>query len=637
MLAAACTALAFTPPRVSASEVSTFNALASEQWSLGYADDARGMNVSPAWSQTLGHSVTVAVIGDGTIPHRDLPPSSFSWDFADEDPVPNGDQPCDAAPPTTGSTHASGVIAAISNRVGIVGVAPGVSLQQYRVAKPCGDVADDSIANAVRVAAGILVPGYPANPSPANVILLDVDPQESDFGPFDGCPASLQSAIFQAQTLGSLVVAAHLGSYGEFPADCSGVILVGATTRSGAAVGADGSPATSIWAPGEDVLSTARVAAAPRSRNGSWPAGYERMSGGRVAAAHVAGALALLTSVQPAVTMSSAVASMRATARDISAACARCTAGLLDVAALVASVTPAPVITIPFADMSSTPGSLAYYPGQRVFVGWRGVEGRSAIVKLVSPTRTVTLAPKPAASNGTQLLIPKDFPVSTATLEVHALAAERGAVPVLAASRAVRIAAPLVRPSRVPARPWSGHAIPVSWEMLGAGEGTVDVSFVSNGYPGRPPSFPVTTAAAPSGSASVAWPAAAEGWYTMSLVPSAEATFTVDTTGWFSAIHVPVTVAWPASIAAGSSQTITVTAAAPAHGFPMRVSADLTFFATVDGRTSRLGRAKVRPPQTSTAAVVRFQPRWRGKTVTVTVSWPGVDIVDGNTRTYVLT
>ena len=92
----------------------------------------------------------------------------------------------------------------------------------------CGGSLSD-IAEGIRWAAGLPVPGVPANPTPAQVISLCL-------GGGATCPANLQSAVDAAIAAGA-VVAAATGNDGAIgliaPANCGGVIAVTAHTMNG--------------------------------------------------------------------------------------------------------------------------------------------------------------------------------------------------------------------------------------------------------------------------------------------------------------------------------------------------------------------------------------------------------------------
>jgi serine protease len=128
-------------------------------------------------------------------------------------------------------THVAGTVAAATNNaVGVSGIDWASKLQPVRVLGKCGGYLSD-IADAMRWAAGLSVPGTPLNANPARVINLSL-------GGSGACSATLQSAVDSVIAAGTVVVAAagnNAGDAGNFqPANCNGVIAVGATTRAGA-------------------------------------------------------------------------------------------------------------------------------------------------------------------------------------------------------------------------------------------------------------------------------------------------------------------------------------------------------------------------------------------------------------------
>src|SRR5262249_36449828 len=93
----------------------------------------------------------------------------------------------------------------------------------------CGGTFDD-IAAGVLWAAGAPLAGIPPNPNPARVINMSL-------GGTTGCPHALQDVINTALSYGAVITVAS-GNQGQdattsAPANCSGVITVGANTREG--------------------------------------------------------------------------------------------------------------------------------------------------------------------------------------------------------------------------------------------------------------------------------------------------------------------------------------------------------------------------------------------------------------------
>lgn len=307
---------------------------ASGQWNLwdsfgvGIGDGSDAM--TDAWSGPAGDGVTVAVIDTGFTDHPDLagqlvdgydfvsspeqlassrqanaPPVPFDGDYVDEatfgvigrdaDPSDPGDWR-QVSPMRNSSWHGTkmaGIIAAAAdNGEGIVGVAPGAKIQPVRALSWRGGLLSD-IATSITWASGGPVDGVPANASPSKVINLSFAVQAV-------CPVTLATAIDAARERGSIVVAAAGNAADDAanyaPANCPGVIAVGATTRDGQrAAYSNFGAAVDVSAPGgqigEQVLTTSNAGA-----DGPEVSSVTGAQGTSVAAAHVSAAAAILTS-----------------------------------------------------------------------------------------------------------------------------------------------------------------------------------------------------------------------------------------------------------------------------------------------------------------------------------------------------
>ena len=107
-------------------------------------------------------------------------------------------------------------------------VGRNVKVMPVRVIGKCGGNNSDVQAGMLW-AAGIAVPGVPANPNPARVLNMSL-------GEGGACGADFQDAINQVIAAGAVVVAAAGNDFGlavSNPANCAGVIAVGAVRADG--------------------------------------------------------------------------------------------------------------------------------------------------------------------------------------------------------------------------------------------------------------------------------------------------------------------------------------------------------------------------------------------------------------------
>jgi serine protease len=253
----------------------------SQQWN--YSDPSVGLDMLKAWATTTGSaSVVVADLDTGYRPHADfaanlLPGYDFITDVntgnnghgRSSDATDPGDwvtaaELADASGPfyqcqadaSNSSWHGtvvSGLIGAIGNNgVGIAGGSWAGKILPVRVMGKCGGTTSDLI-DAIRWSAGVAVAGAPANPNPARIINMSLSSPGA-------CSAAMQSAINDATAAGALVVVAGgnnaSASGGWEPANCSGVIAVGATDQTGARASFSNYGSTiALSAPGANVVS----------------------------------------------------------------------------------------------------------------------------------------------------------------------------------------------------------------------------------------------------------------------------------------------------------------------------------------------------------------------------------------------
>lgn len=354
-----------------------------------------GADLPPAWDITLGSgAIDVAVLDTGYRRHSDLQAMLPGYDFVssvtmandgngrDADASDPGDfvraNECGNGWPAARSswhgTHVMGTIAALMNN-GLygTGMAPNVRIVPVRVLGKCGGYTSD-IIDGIRWAAGLHVPGIPNNAYPARIINLSL-------GLAGSCSRAFQAAINDVNAAGAIVVVSTgNGGYSEVnqPANCTGTIAVTAHSIDGdSADYANLGVQTLISAPGGGCGTLAQNCIEFYSPNGlgiyslgntgaGTPAvdGYSIKYGTSMAAPHVAGAIALMLSLNPSLTRDEIVSLLRASARPFppGSACVMranqgmCGAGLLDVYA--ALMTLAPIIRIASEDQVVAPGAI---------------------------------------------------------------------------------------------------------------------------------------------------------------------------------------------------------------------------------------------------------------------------------------
>ena len=301
------------------------------QW---YLNSKYGLNVNNAWKITKGDpSIVVAVVDSGITDHPDLRDNIVTgYDFIsdplnardgggrDANPTDEGDWNTSKREDSSWhGTHVAGIIAAESNDIGIVGIAPNVKISPVRVLGVNGGTESD-IAAGINWAIGVPVPKAPVNEYPAKVVNLSIGSSDS-YG--CGSQSLTQLAIDNSKKLNATIVTAagNEGTYAtrSYPGNCFGNITIGASGYSGdrsyysnfadyfvdyhmyigvdiSAPGGDDRDAAGVPADGQiwSTLNTGKTAAEDPT--------YGEEEGTSMASPMAAGVVALMYSVKPNLT-----------------------------------------------------------------------------------------------------------------------------------------------------------------------------------------------------------------------------------------------------------------------------------------------------------------------------------------------
>lgn len=278
LISSGTSAIAVEAPRVT---VAVLDTGITEHSKLGWAIDASGR----------GYPTAPIVQGFDFISD---PWQAADGDGWDSDPSDRGDgvrpreveNHCKSRVSTWHGTNVMGTIRQIAAKAQVVPV---------RIMGRCGGNTAD-VAAAVIWSAGLPVPGVPVNPYPADIINLSLS------GKSETCPRTLSTAIDRATESGAVVVVAAgsdaRDTQHETPANCPGVLVVGAVDWQGARTPTSGfGSEVDVSALGGDMALNPKNGIRTTTNLGRYrpsKPGYGYYQSSSAAAARVSGALALL-------------------------------------------------------------------------------------------------------------------------------------------------------------------------------------------------------------------------------------------------------------------------------------------------------------------------------------------------------
>ncbi|HEX5684436.1 MAG TPA: S8 family peptidase [Ideonella sp.] len=326
----------------------------NSQWH--YFETTGGLRAPAAWDKSTGSGVKVAVIDTGYRPHADLAANIVGgYDFIADTWTANdgGGRDSSALDPgdwisanVCGGTHAAqnsswhgthvaGTIAAVTNNSsGVAGVAFNAKVVPARVLGRCGGYTSD-IADAITWTSGGSVSGVPANTNVAKVINMSLGGRGS-------CDSTTQSAINGARNRGTVVVVAAGNSQADAslynPANCSGVITVAATNRSGArAWYSNYGSVVDVAAPGGDTSISGHGVYSTLNTGTSSPGSdsYAYYQGTSMAAPHVAAVVAMMFAKNSSLTPDQIETKLKGSTRSFPGSCSQCGTGIVDASAAI--------------------------------------------------------------------------------------------------------------------------------------------------------------------------------------------------------------------------------------------------------------------------------------------------------------
>ncbi len=312
------------------------------------------------------------MIDTGILPHPDLagrvlaghdfvtdPEYARDGDGRDANPRDEGDWAADnecgdGVPGFDSFFHGvfvSGLIgAATDNGIGIAGMDWAAKILPVRALAKCGGT-DADVFEGMLWASGVQIAGVPPNPNPARVINMSL-------GGYGNCSSAVQEAIDDALAQGSVVVVAagnaSIDVEAFSPANCGGVVTVGATGNTGERTSySNFGRRVDLSAPGGDGDDEHSLIVSTYAFGSTTPGdpAYAIAAGTSFSAPLVSGTVSLMLARNPTLTAGRVLSILQETTREfpLGTQCragSLCGAGLLDAGAAVASTPPASA-TIP--------------------------------------------------------------------------------------------------------------------------------------------------------------------------------------------------------------------------------------------------------------------------------------------------
>ncbi|MGE5090318.1 MAG: S8 family peptidase, partial [Candidatus Levyibacteriota bacterium] len=331
-------------------------------------DSPTAINAFDAWTLTHGSPATVvAVLDTGYRPHagmtgRFLPGYDMvsdvdvanDGDGRDPDATDPGDwltgamqtgafADCAVSSSSWHGTSVAGVIAANTNDgLWTAGIDWNAKILPVRVLGRCGGY-DSDIVDGIAWAAGLAVPGVPANPTPASVINLSLGGKGSCAPVY---PPVIAAAYAHGVTRAIVVAAGNASAdvANDSPASCPGVIAVASTAPTGklASYSNYGAGITLSAPGGTPYLYRQQDGIMVLSNSGTTVPAADSFAfegGTSFAAPMVSGTISLMLSANPALTADQVVSVLVSTASPFVATsdCTtqRCGAGIVDAGAAV--------------------------------------------------------------------------------------------------------------------------------------------------------------------------------------------------------------------------------------------------------------------------------------------------------------